>query len=49
MEVHALSQAELSVEVASRETLNIAIRQGSIFKPAALRAKDSIWAFRVLD
>lgn len=41
MEVAALSQAELSAEVASREALKRAMRQGSgISKPAALSAKD---------
>lgn len=50
MEVAALSQEELSAEVASKETQKSAMRQGlGISKQDALRAKDSMWAFKVLD
>lgn len=49
IDVTAFSQEELLVEMALRETKKSAIRQGlRISKPAALRAKDLICAFRVL-
>lgn len=50
MEMATVSHTELLVEVASNETRKSAMRQGSgISKLVALRAKDLIWPFKVLN